>query len=252
LSFEWISDGRRFRGINRKNSKLTNCAVSSIRSNQEGEVMANGRENQATTTQTTQQEGGPQSQQTAGGQSTGQAQQTALSRREQSVPAIGASPFSFMRRFGEDMDRIFEDFGYGRALAPKDFAQLAAWSPQVEVFQRDGQLVVRAALPGLTKDDVQVELRDDAVILRGERRQEHEEQREGYYRCEVTHGSFYREIPLPEGVKTDNATATFHDGVLEITMQAPKQKTRGRQLQIQDASASGQPQAKPQASGANQ
>jgi HSP20 family protein len=236
--------------INRKNSKLTNCAVSSIRSNQEGEVMANGRENQATTTQTTQQEGGPQSQQTTGGQSTGQAQQTALSRRGQSVPAIGASPFSFMRRFGEDMDRLFEDFGFG-ALATRNLAQVDAWSPQVEIFQRDGQLVVRASLPGLNKDDVQVELRDDAIILRGERRQEHEEQREGYYRCEVTHGSFYREIPLPEGVKTDDATATFRDGVLEITMQAPQQQPRGRQLQIQDASASGQPQAKPQASGAN-
>lgn len=213
--------------------------------------MANGRENQETTKQTTQQGGGQQSQQTAGGQSTGQAQQTALSRREQSVPAIGASPFSFMRRFGEDMDRLFEDFGFGGALAPRNLAPFAAWSPQVEVFQRDGQMVVRAYLPGLNKDDVQVELRDDAIILRGERRQEHEEQREGYYRCEVTHGSFYREIPLPEGVKTDDATATFHDGVLEITMQAPQQQTPGRQLQIQDALASGQPQAKAQASGVN-
>jgi HSP20 family protein len=156
-----------------------------------------------------------------------------------------------MRRFGEEMDRLFEDFGYGSALAPRNFTQVVPWSPEVEVFQRDGQLVVRAALPGLTKEDVQVELRDDAVILRGERRQEHEEEREGYYRCEVSHGSFYREIPLPKGVKTDDARATFHDGVLEITMQAPKQETRGRQLQIQDAQAGGQPQAKAQASAAN-
>jgi HSP20 family protein len=155
-----------------------------------------------------------------------------------------------MRRFVEDMDRLFQDFGFGGALALRNLAPVAAWSPQVEVFQRDGQLVVRASLPGLNKDDVQIELRDDALILRGERRQEHEEQREGYYRCEVTHGSFYREIPLPEGVKTDDAAATFRDGVLEITMQAPRQQTRGRQLQIQDASVSGQPQAKAQASGA--
>lgn len=211
--------------------------------------MDKGRENQETTKQTTQQGGGQQVQQTAGGLSTGQAQQTALSRREQSVPTLWASPFSFMRRFGGEMDRLFEDFGFGRALAARNFAQVADWSPQVEVFERDGQLVVRAALPGLTKDDVQVELRDDAVILRGERRQEHEEQREGYYRCEVSHGSFYREIPLPEGTKTDDAKATFRDGVLEITMQAPKQETRGRQLQIQDAPASGQPQS--QAAAAN-
>jgi HSP20 family protein len=213
--------------------------------------MDNGRENRETTKRATETEGGRQTQQADGGQGTGQAQQTALSRHEQSVPAIGASPFSFMRRFGEDMDRLFEDFGFGGALALRNLAPVAAWSPQVEVFQRDGQLVVRASLPGLNKDDVQVELRDDALILRGERRQEHEEQREGYYRCEVTHGSFYREIPLPEGVKTDDATATFRDGVLEITMQAPQQETRGRQLQIQDSSVSGQPQAKAQASAAN-
>lgn len=211
--------------------------------------MDNARENQETTKQTTQQGGGQQMQQTAGRPGTGQAQQTALSRSEQSMPTLWASPFSFMRRFGEEMDRLFEDFGRGSALAPRNFAQVAAWSPQVEVFQRDGQLVVRAALPGLTKDDVQVELRDDAVILRGERRQEHEEQREGYYRCEVSHGSFYREIPLPEGTKTGDAKATFRDGVLEITMQAPKEETRGRQLEIQDAPAGGQPQS--QAAGAN-
>ena len=211
--------------------------------------MDKGRENQETTKQTTQQGGGQQVQQTAGGLSTGQAQQTAMSRRERPVPTLWASPFSFMSRFGGEMDRLFEDFGFGSALASRNFAQVADWSPQVEVFERDGQLVVRAALPGLTKDDVKVELRDDAVILRGERRQEHEEQREGYYRCEVSHGSFYREIPLPEGTKTDDATATFRDGVLEITMQAPKQETRGRQLQIQDAPAGGQPQS--QAAAAN-
>src|SRR6266480_770594 len=112
------------------------------------------RENQETTKQTTQQGGGQPGRQAAGGLSTRQAQQTALSR-EQPMPTLWASPFSFMSRFGGEMDRLFEDFGFGSALASRKFGQVADWSPQVEVFERDGQLVVRAPLPGLTKDDVQ-------------------------------------------------------------------------------------------------
>jgi HSP20 family protein len=154
-----------------------------------------------------------------------------------------------MRRFGEEMDRLFGDYGSGW-LAPANL-ELASWAPEVEVFERDGQLVVRAALPGLSKDDVQVELRDDAVILRGERRQEHEERDEGYYRSELSYGAFYREIPLPDGINADEATATFRDGVLEITMPAPKQETQGRQLQIQDGAAGGEQQSDAQAAGSN-
>ena len=166
------------------------------------------------------------------------------------MPAIGASPFSFMRRFGEDMEKLLSDFGFGNDLMKRGFGQIADWAPQVEVFERDGQLIARAALPGLNKDDVKVELRDDAIILRGERRQEHEEQGEDYYRCEVSHGSFYREIPLPENVNTSQAQAAFRDGVLEITMPIARGETRSRQLQIQDTKASGQPQAQTRAAGA--
>ena len=209
--------------------------------------MAKGKENQEMTKQSNQQ--GTKSEQASGQQTTGE--QTTLSRRENFAPAVWASPFSFMRRFGEEMDRLFEDFDLGRELMPRSLAQMAEWSPQVEVTERDGQLIVRADLPGVSKDDVQVELRDDAILIRGQRKQEREEKREGYYRSERAYGSFYRQIPLPNGVKTENATATFRDGVLEITMPAPQGEARGRQLQIQDAQAGGQTQAKAQAAGSN-
>ena len=203
---------------------------------------------------------GPQSQamQTTGG---GQSPQTRLARREQSSPSpVTGSPFAFMRRFSEEMDRLFEDFGFGRGwLAPSfgrclfpsgfgDFGQ-AAWSPQVEVFERGGQLVVRADLPGPTKDDVKVEVTDDAITISGERKQEHEERREGFYRSECSYGSFYRQIPLPEGASADDANATFRDGVLEITMQAPaRQERRSRRLEIKDSPESAG-QARAQAAG---
>jgi len=209
--------------------------------------MARAKENQEPTKQSTPQ--AFQNEQGSGQQASGQ--QTGLSRRENLVPAVWASPFSFMRRFGEDMDSLFEEFGFGRGLMPQGLAEMADWSPQIEITEREGQLIVRADLPGLSKDDVQVELRDDAILIRGQRKQEHEEKREGYYRSERSYGSFYRQIPLPKGVKTENATATFRDGVLEISMPAPQGEARGRQLQIQDAQAGGQTQARAQAAGSN-
>ena len=171
---------------------------------------------------------------------------TAAARRDQWFPSVlNRRPFEFMRRFSEEMDRLFADFGFGRNsltsnfghdLARRGFREFgqALWSPQVEMFERDGQLIVRADLPGLTRDDVKVEVTDNAINLSGERKSEHEEKGEGYYRSERSYGSFYRSIPLPDGVNADNANATFKSGVLEITMAAPQAKPRGRRLEIQD------------------
>src|ERR1700730_16009594 len=125
--------------------------------------------------------------------------QTGIQRHE---PSLLGTPFSLMRRFGEEMDRLFEDFGFGRGflrpafgrdLFPRSLGELdrSLWSPQVEVFERDGRLFLRADLPGLTKDDVNVEIADDAIVISGERRKEHEEKREGYYHTERSYGSFY-------------------------------------------------------------
>ena len=198
------------------------------------------------TKQTGKSEQQPEQQMRKGNGETTQANTTGLSRREQAMPAVLASPFSFMRRFGEDMEQLFEEFGFG-GLMPRGLNQTAAWMPPVEMFQRNGQLVIRADLPGVNKDNVQVELRDDSVVIRGERREEHEEEREGFYRTERSYGSFYREIALPSGANTENATANFRDGVLEITMPAPKGESRARQLPIQDAG--GRQQAKAHTAG---
>jgi HSP20 family protein len=165
--------------------------------------------------------------------------QATLARRGPSTPALwSGDPFGIVRHFAEEMERVFDDFGFGRGLrsrfTPRGVGlDLTAWSPQVEVLQRGDRLVVRADLPGLTKDDVQVEVTDDAVTIRGERRQEHEERREGYFHSERSYGSFYRRIPLPEGVEADKADANFRDGVLEVTMPAPKREaSRGRRIEV--------------------
>jgi HSP20 family protein len=156
------------------------------------------------------------------------------------------SPFSFMRRFGEGMEQLFNDFG-SSGMMQRGMGELADWAPQIEVFQREGQLVIRADLPGLNKDDVRVEVRDDAVIIQGERQEEHKEEREGVYTTERTYGRFYREIPLPDGVDADRATANFRAGVLEIAMPAEQSQVRGRQLEIQEQRSGEQHQGRQQA-----
>jgi HSP20 family protein len=143
----------------------------------------------------------------------------------------GADPFSVMGRLADQMDRWFLSRpsvgGLWRSGAG------AAWIPQVETFQRGNQLVVRADLPGLRKEDVTVEIADDALTIQGERRDEHEEEREGFFASERNYGSFCRVVPLPEGAIADTARAKFVDGVLEVTVEAPpRDVARGRKIEI--------------------
>ena len=163
----------------------------------------------------------------------------------------GTGPFSLMRRISDEMDRLFENFGMGRGLFPSEPEQgrgwdvgahgqyaPSMWSPHIEVFERNGKLVIQADLPGMKRDDIHVNVENDEVIIQGERRQEQTNDQGGYYRSERSYGSFYRTIPLPEGTNTDSANATFRDGVLEIELDAPRQQQRGRTLEIRDATSS--------------
>ena len=152
---------------------------------------------------------------------------------------LASTPFEFMRRFGEEMDRVFGDFGFGNGLTSTLTRGVPGiWAPQVEMFERDGQLLVRADLPGLTKDDVNVEIDNGTITIEGERRSEQNEDREGFYRTERSYGKFYRRLPLPDGVEAENTNATFRDGVLEITMDAPKRtESKPRKVQISESSS---------------
>lgn len=215
--------------------------------------MAETKGGQAATQQKTKepQQGNKRDQQSSKGIQTANqpgTRQTNLTRRD---------PFGLMNRFADEMGRLFGDFGLGRGLLtpfgnrglmPTGFGEIsqAVWSPQIEVFERDGQLIVRADLPGLNKDDVKIHITDDQLIIEGERRQEREENEEGFYRSERIYGSFYRSIPLPEGVTDEDVKASFRDGVLEITMPVPKREQRHRQIEIGDEANSEQSKARAQ------
>jgi HSP20 family protein len=168
------------------------------------------------------------------------AQDKSLTRRERSEYLSPLNPFSLLDSFRSEMDRLFDDFGFGRSFSIPRFGRFRSgfdWSPQTEVFEQNDQLVVRADLPGLTKDDITVDIQDDQITIRGERKSEHKEKNEGSFRSERSYGTFYRSIPLPQGVDAGKAKANFNSGVLEITVPVPARKPAGRRLEIKEAPA---------------
>jgi len=179
----------------------------------------------------------------------GRGQTKEIAPRTSNVPIMSdASPFALMRRFVRQMDNLFEDFALDTGWHLPRFlrrgrrrlrrgAELATldWSPRVDVVEREGQFVIRADLPGLSKEDIKVEVCDDAITIEGERKQEKKEEREGYCYSECSYGSFYRAIPLPEGVDASKAAAEFCNGVLEVTVPAPSRpETKAKRLEVKD------------------
>jgi len=176
-----------------------------------------------------------------GSQQRGQQGANAMQRRDAGggMAPFVFGPFALMRRMQEDIDRLFGGVARGKSLAsrPGQSQGLGQWSPAIETFQRGNEFVIRADLPGLSADDVTIEVGEDEVVIAGERRHEHEEERDGVYVSELTYGGFTRVVPLPPGAITDNTKATFNDGVLEIVVPAPSQEARrGRRVEIQKGS----------------
>ena len=129
----------------------------------------------------------------------------------------------------DDLDRSFWSPWNGGAEHESRFA------PPVDIAERDGNVIVSADLPGLSQDDVKVEITGDTLCIQGERKREHEEETRYGRRTERSYGQFCRYISLPEGAKTEQARAQFSNGVLEVSIPVDEQK-RPRQIPISAAS----------------
>lgn len=164
----------------------------------------------------------------------------AMARKEQGEqfsPAIGylpsgrffdMNPFRLMREFTDEMDRWARGRGIGSSQRE--------WSPTLDVQRCDGNMVVAAELPGIRKEDVRVELTEDALIIEGERKQEHREDHEGYHQWERNYGHFYRAIPLPEGADKGKATAELRDGILKVSFPVSEKRKQIHEVPITEGS----------------
>jgi HSP20 family protein len=125
--------------------------------------------------------------------------------------------------FPYDVDRLFEH------LSRNPFARLTQripfagehWLPEVDVLEKEGQVVIRADLPGVKKEDVQVAIEGDLLTIRGSRHEEKEVKEKDYYRSERSMGEFQRTIALPDGTSAEAIKASYQDGVLEVTIPRP-------------------------------
>jgi HSP20 family protein len=157
------------------------------------------------------------------------------------LPSLWArSPFELMRRLDEDMDRLFGQLwggGRGRNFGT-GLPQM--WVPQIEVFEDGGKVHVHADLPGMKKEDIKVSVDENQIVIEGERRSEHEDrepQQGGWRHSERSYGSFYRALALPEGVDPTKIDASFKDGVLDVSFDAPKAPpSQSRRIDIRDGS----------------
>jgi HSP20 family protein len=131
--------------------------------------------------------------------------------------------FMDLTRWERDMDRMMEDF-FGRRMRTwwpeRSFrtGELDIRTPAVDVFEEKDEIVVKAEIPGMDKDNIEVNLTDHTLTIKGEKKKEEEVKEENYYRSERSYGSFFRTLELPKDVHGDKVKATFKNGVLEVRM----------------------------------
>jgi HSP20 family protein len=121
-----------------------------------------------------------------------------------------------------EMNRLFDEMfgGLNRRSGGQQRAQgVAEWAPAIDVVQEDGDLVVRAELPGVKLEDVDMTVHRGVLTISGKREEQREEERSGYLVRERRSGSFRRSLQLPEGVNEDSIRARFENGVLEVTIE---------------------------------
>jgi HSP20 family protein len=134
--------------------------------------------------------------------------------------------------FSQEFDRLFS------SLFDSSGRQAHRWVPAMDLVEADDHFVLKADLPGLSEDDVAIEVQDNVLTISGSREAEHERKEKGWYRLERSYGSFSRSLTLPEGVDADKVEASFDRGVLEIHVPKPEER-KPRRISIGAASGNG-------------
>jgi len=139
------------------------------------------------------------------------------------------NPFSNLLRLQREMDSLFDDFErtpFRRGLREFD------WYPSVDVSENEDEIKVEADLPGMKKEDIDVNIDGNLLTIKGERKKEEETEGEGYYRSERSYGTFQRTFTLPSNVDTEQVKAKFKNGVLSLSL--PKlEEAKGKKIEIE-------------------
>ena len=156
---------------------------------------------------------------------------TVWRRSESPLRRADENPFFALHR---EMNRMFDSFFRGFELSPfEDNRRFGSFSPSVDVREDEKEVTVRAELPGMDEKDIEVNLTDDALTIRGEKKDEKEEKGKDYWHCETSYGSFSRVIPLPEGLNQEKVDARFKNGILTVTLaRLEEAKAKGKKITV--------------------
>ncbi len=145
-------------------------------------------------------------------------------------PSLGLS------RWEHDVDRMMDDF-FARRMRPWwPKRWFGAWdeeivTPALDVYEEKDEIIVKAELPGMDKNEIEIEIADSELILKGEKKKEEKVEEKNYYRCERSHGAFRRSVELPRDVQADKIKATFKNGILEVRL--PKtEKAKAKDIKV--------------------
>ncbi len=123
------------------------------------------------------------------------------------------NPFRELARIEQELNKVFNELVPTRTA---EVAQAQVWTPRVDVYEKDNKLIIEAEIPGAKKEDIEVKIKDNAVVIKGEVKREEEKKEENFYRSERFYGVFERVIPLPVEVKPEEAKASFENGILKL------------------------------------
>ena len=151
---------------------------------------------------------------------------------------IKYDPFREMRSLQDEVNRLFTS-SFSRGGGESDLMR-GAWSPQVDIFENQNEIVLEAELPGMKPEDVDISIENNVLTIHGERKFEKKDENDNFHRVERSYGNFTRSFTLPPTVQSENANAEFENGVLRLTL-AKREEAKPRRIEIKAGSGGTQP-----------
>jgi HSP20 family protein len=146
------------------------------------------------------------------------------------MAVINWDPFRDLNMLQDRMNRLFEDTGRGIRRSEEP-ASTTIWSPAVDIYETDGEIVVQAELPGMDRKDISLHLENNVLTIRGDRQFKKETKEDNYHRIERSYGAFSRSFSIPTTVDEDKIRADYKDGVLKVAL-PKKEQAKPKQIQI--------------------